>query len=297
MSMAFNPKGWKPAALLPREEAHDGALILVVAVLCFLACATAILALSADRAAQGWAGELQGSATVIIRTQGSESPDVAAIRAAEALAGTPGVTQALVLERAKAEALLEPWLGKDGIIQDLPVPRLITLDLDPIAPASAQTLERALRAAGVQATVDDHRLWVKDIVRSGQSVRIAALSLFALMALAAGAIIAFATRSGLTARRDVVEILHLTGATDGFIAHLFQTRFAALTAMAGLIGGGAAAGLAAGLRLMGGGYGLTPVLPIGWFDLLLALPCPLIAGLIGAVAARVTALGLIKAMP
>lgn len=297
MSTALTLKNWKPAALLPREEAHDGALILVVAVLCFLACATAILGISADRAAQGWVGQLQGSATVIIRTKGSETPDMAASRAAEALAGTPGVAQALVMDRAKAEALLEPWLGKDGIIQDLPVPRLVTLELDPITPASAQTLERALKAAGIEATVDDHRLWVNDIIRSGQSVRIAAIGLFALMAIATAAIIAFATRAGLSARRDVVEILHLTGATDGFIAQLFQARFAGLTAFAGLIGGAGAAGLAAGLRLMGGGYGLIPVLPIGWYDLLVALPTPLIAGLIGAIAARMTALKLVKAMP
>jgi len=297
MSMAFNPERWKPAALLPREEANDGALVFVVAVLCFLACATAIFAISADRAAQGWANQLQGSATVIIRTKGSESPDMAASRAAEALAGTPGVAQALVLERAKAEALLEPWLGKDGIIKDLPVPRLVTVELDPSSPASAKALDNALRAAGVDATVDDHSLWMKDIIHAGQIARIAAVSLFALMALAAASVIAFATRAGLSARHDVVEIMHLTGATDGFIANLFQARFAAMAALAGLMGGGAAALLAAGIRLLGGGYGLLPVLPIGWLDLLVALPSPVIAGLVAAIAARVTALGLIRAMP
>jgi cell division transport system permease protein len=63
------------------------------------------------------------------------------------------------------------------------------------------------------------------------------------------------------------------------------------------MGGGAAALLAAAIRLLGGGYGLIPVLPIRWFDLLVTLPSPLIAGLVAAIAARVTALGLIKAMP
>lgn len=297
MSLKFDPARWKPAALLPKEEAHDLALVFVVAVLCFLACITAIAGVSADRAARGWANQLQGSATVIIRTRGSESPDMAASRAAEALAGTLGVAQAVALERSKAEALLEPWLGKDGIIQDLPVPRLVTVELDPDGPATAKSLDNALKAAGIDATVDDHSLWMQDIVRAGQTARLIAVSIFTLMALAAAAVIAFATRAGLAARHDVVEILHLTGAEDGFIANLFQSRFAAMAAFAGLLGGAAAVAVAAAIRLIGGGYGLTPVLPIIWTDLLTPLPSPLIAGLVAAIAARITALRLIKAMP
>ena len=46
--------------------------------------------------------------------------------------------------------------------------------------------------------------------------------------------VAFATRAGLAAQRDVVEVLHLTGAEDRFIAGLFQLRFARVAAVAGL---------------------------------------------------------------
>ena len=48
------------------------------------------------------------------------------------------------------------------------------------------------------------------------------------------AVIAFATRQGLAARRELVEALHLAGATDGYIARLFQARFARSAAQAGL---------------------------------------------------------------
>ena len=61
---AFDTARWKPAALLPREDARDGALTFVVAVLCFIACLAGMTALSADRAAQGWRAQLTGSATV-----------------------------------------------------------------------------------------------------------------------------------------------------------------------------------------------------------------------------------------
>ena len=286
----------KPAPLLPGGDVRDGSLVFVVAVLCFLACLTAIAALAANRAAEGWRSQLSGSATVIVRAKGDETPDAAAARAAETLSGVKGVGQASALEKEKAAALLEPWLGKDGVPEDLPIPRLVTVDLDPKGPASAESLDKALKAARVVVHGGVHALWMKDIMGAGRMAEAAALAVTALMAAAAAAVIAFATRAGLAARRDVVEVLHLTGAEDGFIAGLFQARFARMAALAGLIGAGGAmlvAGLARGL---GGGEGLTPVLPVAWTDLLVPLPCPIAAALVAALAARAVALKLLRDM-
>jgi cell division transport system permease protein len=119
---------------------------------------------------------------------------------------------------------------------------------------------------------------------------------FLLIAGAAAAVVAFATRAGLAAQRDVVEVLHLSGAEDSFIAQLFQLRFARVAAVAGLIGAGGAILAGAILRLLGGSQGLTPALPIAWSDLLAVLPCPLLAAAVAALAARVTAGALIREM-
>ena len=296
MSETFDPARWRPAPFLPEREARDGALIFVVAVLCFLACLTAMGVLAANRAAAGWTGQLNGEATVIVRPKGGETPDAAAARAAEALSGTAGVTEARALEPAKAYDLIRPWLGDVSDLEDLPVPRLVAVTLDPRHPANARQLNAALQSQNVDATVDDHSVWIKDIQRAGGLVRWLGVLIFLLIA-AAAAVVAFATRAGLAARRDVVEVLHLAGAEDGFIARLFQVRFARLAGLAGLIGAGAAAALGAGLRIAGGGEGLTPALPLAWSDLAAVLPCPLLAALVAAVAARVTAMALIRDMP
>jgi cell division transport system permease protein len=287
----------RPATLLPPEDARDGALVFVVAVLCFLACLAIVAALGANRAAGGWRTQLVGSATVLVRPTGTETADAAAARATEALAGIrPGVVTAEALEKEKAEALVKPWIGDTDVLQDLPVPRLVTVELDPKSPASASVMEKALKAAGVDATVDDHSLWLKDVLRAGAIARIAALGMAGLMAAAAAAVIAFATRAGLAARRDLVGVLHLAGAEDGFIAGLFQGRFARMAAVAGLFGAGGAAMIAAGARVFGGGDGLTPVLPLAWTDLLVLPACPVIAALVAALAARATAMALLKEM-
>jgi cell division transport system permease protein len=296
VSELFDVTRWRPAPFLPERESRDAALIFVVAVLCFLACLTALGVLAADRAARGWTGQLTGEATVIVRPRGGETPDAAAARAAEVLAGAPGVSEARALEPAKAYDLIRPWLGDVSDLADLPVPRLVAVTLDARHPANARALAQALKTQDVDATVDDHSVWIKDIRRAGGVVRWLGAGVFVLIAGAAGAVIAFATRAGLAARRDVVEVLHLAGAEDGYIARLFQVRFARLAGVAGLIGAAGAGLVGVILRLIGGGEGLTPALPIAWSDLLAILPCPLLAAVVAAGAAQVTAVRLIGDM-
>lgn len=294
---ALAPRG-QPAPLLPRDRAQDLLLVFVTAVLCFFACLSVIGALAANRAASGWTAQLKGSATVLIRPVGDENADSAAERAAGVLSGVKGVAEARMLEKEKAQALVEPWLGAGAQLADLPLPRLITVQFNPKTPQpSADQLTRALKASGLDGVVDDHRRWIGDIVRAGETARAAAAGAAVLIGLAAAAVIAFATQAGLAARRDIVEVLHLAGAEDRFIVALFQGRLAELAVLAGTLGGGAAALVAATARLMGGDNGLTPVLPIAWTDLISALLCPLAAGAIAAVAARITATRLVRELP
>jgi cell division transport system permease protein len=287
--------GWKPGPLLPREDERDGALVFVVAVLCFLAGLTAISALAADRAAQGWRADIEASATVQVRPRPGESGDAAAARAAEALAGVPGVEEAAALERARAVALLEPYLGATDLPPDLPIPHLVEVTLDPETPARPEAMARALQSAGVDAVLDDHGRWSESIRQAGVIARAASAAAALLMAACAAAVVAFATRAGLAARRTVVEVLHLSGAEDLYIAKLFQARFARMALLAGLYGAAAAAAIGALARWAGGGEGLVPVLPLAWTDLFAVAPVPLLAALTAAWSARRTAMSIVRA--
>jgi cell division transport system permease protein len=297
--MAFDPQMvdsiGKPGPLFPRQSQQDRTLGLVIAVLCFLACLSAIAGLACNRAASGWRQELDASATIQVRPKADDTPSEAADRAAEALAGVKGVSEARALDRQAAEKLLEPWLGKGDIPEDLPLPRLVVVDLDPRHPATVAALNQALSAAGVDATVDDHQRWIADVRRSSDVASGAALSALLLFAVTAAAVIAFATRATLQTRRDVVEVLHLAGAEDRFVAGLVRRRFALLAGEAGALGALVAAGLAALAKVSGGENGLTPVLPLAWSDLAAVLPCPLLAAAVAAIAVRRAAMSILRA--
>jgi cell division transport system permease protein len=280
--------------LLPPAAAGEPWLMTVIAVLCFLACLAAVAASAADRAAQGWASRLGAEATVQVRPRVGESGATAAARAAETLAGVDGVEEAAALDREAAEDLLRPWLG-DAVLPDLPLPFLVTVRLDPDAPAGAVTLSRALAEAGLDATVDDHSLWRGEVERSATLITVLAAAAFLAIALAAAAAIAYATRAGLAAGRSVIRTLSLNGATDGRIAGLFMRRFGLLAAAAGAIGAGLAAVLLIVLRFLGGSQGLTQALPLAWSDLLLLSPCPLLAATVAVLAARFAAMKVLGA--
>lgn len=275
--------------LIPHDAAGERWLTAVIAVLCFIACMAAVGAAAADRAAHGWAARLGAEATVLVRPRVDETGAAAAARAAETLAGVPGVAEARALDRQASETLLRPWLG-EGALKDIALPHLVAVRLDDDRPARAPTLSRALAEAGIDGDVDDHSLWRGEVERAALMVSGVALGVFLMTALAAAAAIAYATRAGLAARRAVIETLSLSGASDGRIAWLFQRRFGRLAAIAGLVGALGAGAVLAVFRLLGGDQGFGAVLPLVWSDLLILSPCPLLAATVALLAARVAAL-------
>jgi cell division transport system permease protein len=230
---------------------------------------------------------------VQVRPRVGETGAEAAARAAQTLAGVEGVDEAEAMDRKTAEALLRPWVG-DAVLPDLPIPYLVTVRLDPAAPASAVTLGRAMAEAGLDATVDDHSLWRGEVERSAGLITLLAAAAFLLTAGAAGAAVAYATRAGMAAQSAVVDTLSLNGASDATIAGLFQVRYGLLAAGAGAVGAFVAMGLVGALRFLGGAEGVTPALPLAWGDLLILSPCPLLAATVAVVVARVTALARLK---
>jgi len=111
--------------------------------------------------------------------------------------------------------------------------------------------------------------------------------------LATGLAVAFATRGAMAGNKEIVDVLHLVGGDDAFIAREFQIRFLRLGLKGGAAGGVAAllfiglAGLAAGsLRASPAGDQIEAL--FGAFDM--GLSGYLVVVLIGLVVAVVTAI-------
>lgn len=274
--------------LLPERDARESALFFVVCALCFLAALAALSARASYGAAENWSAQVEGEMTVRL----IDADRRAAVEAEEILSAAPGVIEARVLERAEIEALLEPSFGTGGLPAGLPLPQILALSTDPDRDNLAPDLQRRLTEAGIENVVEAHDAWAGDVNRALSVVRLVALSAVALLAATAVAVIAFATHAALLARRDIVEVLHLSGATDRFISRLFERRFWILGLKAGSVGAlFALAGAALALSLasaQGGRSGLLPRLSLDAGDLLILIATPIVAAFAARLAARVT---------
>lgn len=286
----------KETPLLPIEDAREMALFFVVAALCFLAALAALSARSTYSAAESWTAEVEGELTVSL-------PDIDARMADNAkdiITGVSGVRDARVLTKAEIDALLAPNFGSKGLPDSLPVPQLIAVRADPLAKNMGPNLQRELTQAGFKAVVDEHTEWAGDVRRMLGIARLVALVAVALLASTSTAVIAFATHAALLARRDIVDVLHLSGAKDSFIAALFERRFWVLALKAGAVGAlmalGAAAAMIIALRTTGSRGGLLPELSLDFLDLLILVMTPVIAGLSARLAARITVMRALKEM-
>lgn len=278
----------RSAPLLPEDDAREAALFFVVCALCFLAALSALSAKSTYGAAKGWTAQVEGELTVRLREVDRRGADEALdiVRAAD------GVISARLLSTEEIETLLAPNFGRGGLPAGLPLPVILDVQADPADGEVAPRIERLLTERGIASVVDEHAEWASDVRRTLGVVRWVAFSIVGLLTATALAVIAFATHAALLARRDIVDVLHLSGATDRFISRLFERRFWVLGLKAGAVGALMALGMAAFVLAFASGQsgraGLLPELSLDLFDFMILLATPVIAAIAARFAARVT---------
>jgi cell division transport system permease protein len=296
---ARKTKSLRPASDL-QLDADSGSRFLpwALAVMVFLAALALAGALALDGTIDGWRRGVSAKLTVQIadRPEQPMAPRVA--KAIAILQAVPGVKAATAMPQSAIEALLEPWLGAEALQTGLPLPGLIDVTLDEGSALSVGALAARLQAAVPGAQVDDPKPWLERLVQLGRLLQSLGGGIVLLVGLAASAMVIFATRAGLAARRDTIELLHLIGAEDGYIARQFQRHVAAQAMRGGIAGTLAALLILVGIQLLAGrvGAGMLPGLALAWWHWLALLVLPAAAAGLAIVTARRTVLGALRAM-
>ncbi len=212
--------------------------------------------------------------------------------ALELLRTTPGVIAAEALERAEVASLLKPWLGEAADDPELPLPDVIDVAIDPRAEIDTAGLADRLAAAVPGASLSDHGNWFARLATFVHSVQWVAGFVLLLTSLAAMLTVVYVTRTGLAVHQDIIEMLHLIGAEDRFIARQFQAHALRL-ALTGALPGLLAAILTVELLRFAASRVDSLLLPdihlsaAQWAAMALV---PLAAGLIAMLTARTTVL-------
>ena len=266
----------------------------LIAFMVYLACLALAGMLTLGAVAERWDTGISGTLTVQIIPSESSAAAPKEVRRIEAaldiLRTTPGIAGAEVIGEDRIMALLEPWLGSIGGSGDLPLPRLIDVELKAGAEVDTAALSKRLRQAVPGTTVDDHGVWLDKLVRLLRAVEILASLVLVLIGAATVGTVVFTTRTGLAIHQEAIEVLHLIGAQDSYVAKQFATRALILGLRGGIIGLVLAVPTLMGIGVLAARMeaGLLPdftLTPAHWA----AMVClPLVVALIAMLTARLT---------
>lgn len=286
--------GRQTAPLLPEAGAAGAPLTAVIAVMSFLAVLAMASLLMVNRAASEWTSALRSEITVQVKGSSAEEIESGVEAVLRVLQDTEGVLEANEKSREDTAALLEPWLGDGNAQAFLNIPAIIEVKAAPSLRDNLDLLRNRIAAAAPTASLDDHARWhdrLSGAARSGQAM---AFGVFLLVMGAACAISIFAARAGLAANHEIVSVLHLVGATDGFIAAEVQRRFFILGLRGALLGlfAALAALIVAGFAMRAGGStdNFLPSLRLGGWMIIWLAAAPVATCLVTAVTARLTVL-------
>ena len=258
-----------------------GPMPWVIAIMIALTVIAASAGLALRNLSANAAAEIAGGLTVQIVEGAPAERERQAEVAVALLSNREEVAEVRRVPDAELDALLEPWLGQQGVAEEdaIPIPALIDVRLaGPVTPRRLEELRASLAASAPAARLDAQARWLEPVLGAVASLEW------------------LAARSALGSNRETIEIFHLLGGTDAQIARIFQRSIGLDAALGGIVGlalGGAAvwllgrqfAGLGSGM-VAGGGLG-----PVDW-ALLAAIP---VAGVLLAIlTARLTVLAALR---
>ncbi len=226
----------KSSELQLEKDVSSRYLPIVISSMIFLAALSLAGMFSLNSAMKSWSSKLSGNLTIEIAYETGTDLDKKADNVLSVLSKIPGVLTARAISVDETITLLEPWLGAGKIVAELPLPRLIEVTLDPTIAINLPALATKLEKAVPGASLDTHRPWLDKMVTLARSVQLIAGAIMALIVLVTVIIVIFATRTGLIMHEEVIDVLHLIGAKDSYIAGQFQNYFGRLSFLGALPG-------------------------------------------------------------
>lgn len=290
---------WKARDLALANDPARRLLPWLLAMIVYLAGVALAGMMSLSAAVDRWDSGLTGTLTVQLPAQETAGADAAVKAAIAALRRAPGVTEARALTMDDTRRLLEPWLGDGALADDLPLPRLIDVRVRTDAKPDIEGLTALVRAAVPGAVIDDHKKSLDRLITLAHAAELVAGAIVLLVVLAAIATVVFITRTGLAMHAGGIELLHLIGAPDGYVARQFQGQALELSIKGGLLGVALTALTVYGLGRAAGalGSGLLPDISLGPAQWGALAAVPLAVAVIGMITARITVLRALKALP
>jgi len=283
-----------------------GFLTLLIGLMMYLA----VLALAASFALSAmtarWSTGLENSVTIEIPAESADGSIMSheeiktlTTQVAGMLENNVAVKDVHILSDEELIELVQPWLGADLLLNNIPVPGLISVTLTNNEDGTPAFIEKRVQEIAPRGRVDTHEAWLKDLLRFTGALQMAAALLTIVIGATTATAVAGAVRARMAVHNEEVQLLHLMGAADRYIARQFQRHSLILSMQGG------AAGMVAGiltLLLIGWVSGemevnLLPDFHLSFMQIIALLCLPAVGGAIAAGTAGHTVYRVLAKLP
>jgi cell division transport system permease protein len=227
--------------IVPPSNIQGNALMVVIAIMAFLACLTLGAVSMVRSTAASWESQISREITIQIKPDDNLDMEKALVQARDIALGFVGTRTGQIVDEAATARLLEPWLGAGLDLKELPVPRLVIITIDENHPPDFEAMRALLKDSIPQASLDDHRTWVDRLVSMAHTTVMIGTGVLLLVFTAMVLTVVFATRGALSGNRHIVEVLHFVGAESSFVASEFQKHFLKISLKGSAVGSALAA--------------------------------------------------------
>ena len=193
--------------------------------------------------AESWEKDIMGALTVQIIPVEDENKHIDQEKTLEQqnkvlqfMENVSGVKSVRILSSEDIEKLMTPWLGNKVDISELPIPALLDVGLKDDGSINYDEVTRGLKQITPNASIDNHRLWLNRLLIFASSLKHTALLVLLMVAGICALSIYYSTRTSLWINRESLEILHVVGAPDKYIAKQYALNYAKIGFFSGIIG-------------------------------------------------------------
>ncbi len=227
------------------ERIRSSTLFLtwITALMGFLSSLLLVAAFSLTNILSSWDKSVSGSVTIQVPTYhiSGESRVEEAGKDVEKIVSflqtKAGIKSAAVVSDDKMENLLEPYLGSVSHINQLPLPKLIDVQIMQNSQTNFKTLSDDLKDIAPMAQVDSHQIWMEGLLKITGNLETFVLFMLFILSMTTVFSVAFTSITSLTVQQDTIDLLHLMGERDGKIALDLSCYYASKTFIGSLMGG------------------------------------------------------------
>ena len=137
--------------IVPSSNIQGNALMVVIAIMAFLACLTLGAVSMVRSTAASWESQIAREITIQIKPDDGLDMDAALKKARDVALTFVGTRDGTIMDDSATARLLEPWLGTGLDLADLPVPRLVIITIDEQNPPDFAAMRDLLKTEVPQA--------------------------------------------------------------------------------------------------------------------------------------------------